>query len=195
MIEVARQMGNICNSGYTFDEARRLILLSWMHNSKPDRRFYQTEGKNLIKQQVFYHNRLKVLNPPPVMSYDINTCEYVTPNEDRDRKLEPVASITLDEIRQYLYDTNMVDKDVYPTYRVDGLLKHYIKRFGVELTLYCIDAAAESRHDWHQKIDIKKIDDYITVAKNYRGSQIGCCQEVQADRVWIHKRFKSVLDN
>lgn len=191
---VARNMCMIADAGYTFSEIRTLIFKAWQTGQKLSPKVYGSKKENLIKQKVYLHRRLRKQPPAHITKFDEQTGEYVGLNDEEYEYyfVETVASFTLKDLKEYLLKTKMVDTEQFTEARINGLLKYYIKRFGIEKTLFLIDAASDSRRDYTKTIPLDKLDNYVQDAREMEQRVYNNIKSVEGDKIWAKPRFKKL---
>lgn len=163
IMEVSRMVNNILADGHTFEEARFMIIDSWKKGKKGVSNAYPNNHNNILKPGFYYHKELRVPQEMPMAYIDEETGAEVSLNRP-EFYVEPVASYTLKQLKNYLDKTGMIDSMLYSDARVMGLLKYYVNKFGLETTLYMIDNADGKRKAKEEKIQLEKLDRHYAEA-------------------------------
>lgn len=170
--DIVYKFKKILDTGHTFEEIKSRILYVYYHDIRdfpwgmirePVR---DRMNENLLKQDdVYYHKNLLILNKVGVVSHDID--KGTLTNEPTEFFIEPRASYTMNEMLPYCYNALKIDNDQFETSRGAGLLFHYVKQLGLDLTLFTIEAMAIRSKELQEKIDFNRLCDHIPIGKKY----------------------------
>lgn len=129
--------------GWTTEEISTSLKQANPNDGPPDLDFMFgefKEGNLLLSEKMYYHNLLRCCPPPPTVNWDINTGE-ITPVDEQEYFLEMRASITLDQITDYYISQMEIKPDEVNLNRYKGSFKCLIDKYGLDLTLFMIDAS------------------------------------------------------
>lgn len=160
------------DNGYTYrllaDDLIRSFNARLYVDFEAYKRPYMGHRKNLIKQEWHNHPWLKVYGDPSWSSYDYQTGTLVT--IDFHGYVEPLASLTMEQLVDYVYSREMIDPDEWNPKRVAGIMNYCINEYGLELTLFMITAAYDERENKQEIISLDHFDRYLQTAKAYLSS-------------------------
>lgn len=198
--DVIKDFCRVLSSGWTFKE-----LVQEMHNcirqrnkvrvddivnhfTKHIRKNRHQNNANILNPtQLYYHKELKIMNKPNVVDVDYETGTMVS--EQQDFFLEMAASYTLNNLADYFLSKDMVDVIEYPRNRVVGLLKYYVEKYGLDETLFMIEAANQFRLSEEKRIiNIREFENYYSQAKSFKENIRNSAKSTDCDKIVPRRR-------
>lgn len=181
------------NKGYMFDEVRRYIFNTInMATMKDVISFISSRtstSENILKTGVYYHKRLRVTPKPYVVDVDYNEGTMVSRGQEY--FVEMIASFSMKDLKQYLLTNAKINTNVYHDKRINGLLADYVKRYGLEQTLFMIDIAIEESYnnEFSNDLQLDKIANYYDKARACYNTAINNCNSNGGNIICPRKRF------
>lgn len=147
--------------------------------------------ENLLKStEVYYHNQLRCVPPPPRCSFDPNMGTFELISEPF--YMEFRASYTLNDLMSFYVQMLPEEKGRafgYDNKRYLGAFSHMVKEHGIDLVLFCIDVQA---NDPCARITTPlDLQDNLKSAEMLRNEKINEVRLAGLDRV-IPKRRPSI---
>lgn len=176
-----------------FDEVRRYIFNTMnMAKMKDVISFIASRTsnhENILKTDVYYHKRLRVTPKPHVVNVDYNEGTMVS--QGQEYFVEMIASFSMKDLKQYLFANAKINTDVYHDKRVNGLLADYVKRYGLEQTLFMIDIAIEQSYDneFSNDLQLDKLANYYDRARACLNTAINNCNSNGGNIICPRKRI------
>lgn len=158
------------NIGHTYESIRSEVLNAFYNNQKFNIKLfnnpYVKEDKNLLEEnKIYYHNELKITPKLPVVVLDIN--QGTMTNRQHEHFLERRASYTIKDLVRYFYSRNMADVNEYNYYRMRGFLLHKINQYGLEITLFIIEAMYRDFLAEKKMFNMSHFDSYLHTARTF----------------------------
>lgn len=178
----------ILDKGYTSKECINIILLN-MNNKHNfhimDILKHTSKHENIIKQnQMYYHKELRIQPKPNTIDIDYNTGTMVSTKQEY--FVEIVASYTIEDLLKYLLSFGYTNTYQWQYTRLKGLMKHYIKKYGIDTVLFMFEAIANNIEE--KEFDFNKFDNYYQMAKSYMNNIINNCIANGGDKIVQRKR-------
>lgn len=147
-----------------------------------------SNNNNLMDPMKFYyHKELKIMNGPKKVSVDYDAGTMIS--NDQPFFLEMAASYTLQNLTDYFLSKEMIDNNEYSRNRIGGLLKYYVERYGLDETLYMIEAANNDRISTERQLtNIREFENYYTKAKEFIENIKTNCKYSGGDKITPRKR-------
>jgi hypothetical protein len=186
-------MASLMNKGFMFDEVRRYIFNTTnMSNMKDVISFISSRTsnhENILKTGVYYHKRLRVIPKPHTVNIDYNTGTMVS--QGQEYFVEMIASFSINDLKQYLFENAKINTTVYYDKRINGLLTDLVKRYGLEQTLFMIDTAIEDTYnnEYDNYLQVDKIINYYDKAMVCYKTAINNCKSNGGNIICPRKRF------
>lgn len=181
------------NKGYMFDEVRRYLFNTMNMTKLNDVISFissrTSTHENILKTGVYYHKRLRVTPKPHVVNIDYNEGTMVS--QGQEYFVEMIASFSMNDLKQYLFANAKINTTVYHDKRINGLLSDYVKRYGLEQTLFMIDIAIENSYDneYSNELQLDKITNCFDRAKACYSTAINNCNSNGGNIICPRKRF------
>lgn len=160
----------ILDLGHTYEELRNNILYCLSHKQKLNLNSYSKKpigfDSNLLKSnQRYYHKELKIMSGCAVVNHDIDSGTITSKHEEY--YMEPVASYTINEIVEYLYSKDVIDRNEFSDKRVKGLIKYLVEKYDVDKTLFLIESACRKKEETHQYVNLANFDSLNLTAQTF----------------------------
>ena len=189
-VEIINLLCSYLDNGYVYSDIYNDILNSFYSGNQFPHNKYQTrcmQDGNLIKQGImYYHKELKIMNPLPVVNYDIDSGTMTSSKTEY--YLEEVASYTINDLLNYFYSKNMADVNEYNPKRMYGLFKHMINKYGLDKVLFMIEGAARMYDAEHKVFTLNDFDSYSSIASRYLEEIKNNCKYSGGDKYVPRKR-------
>jgi hypothetical protein len=198
--QVALDMACVLKAGWTFKEItnelhRRMrtvpktipenivsFFLQYLRRNKG-----ANDTNVLDPTRFYYHKELKIMNGPKRVDVDYNAGTMVSSNQEY--FLEIAASYTFNELADYFVSKDMIDTNVFPRNRIVGIMKYYVDRYGLDETLFMIEAANEYRLSENRYLsNITEFDNYYVTAKEFIETVKTNCKYSGGDKVVPKRR-------
>ena len=158
------------NLGHSYEAIRNEILGAFYDNRKLNIQIFKTpynkEDRNIIIQgEIYYHKELKIMAKPPTINLDIEKGTMVSSKQEY--FLEQRASYTIKDLVRYFYSRGMADVSEYNYHRMKGFLLFKVKQFGIDMTLFMLEAMYRDFISEQKAFNINHFDDYIGTAKHF----------------------------
>lgn len=142
---------------------------------------------NILKQGVInYHKELRILPPPPVVDFDLNTGTLTSLNKP-EHYSEPVASYTMKQLYAYLKSKINIDEAEFPDNRLYGIFNNLIGRYGIDKVLFMIEAFSRYASPDGIKFGLNEFNSYSQKATEYI-NQIKNNIKMTGDEPYVPKR-------
>ena len=179
----------LLDNGCTSSDISREILNSF-YEDRPFRwkTMSTVNSGNLLKSNTrYYHRKLLIMNGPSIVDHDVNMGTFVSQQEDF--FVEPRASYTMQELLGFFYEKTECNIEIYNTKRMAGFLRKIIENFGIDVTLFFIDAISrvESKHG--DNFNIEGITDYIPTGQSFLTDVKQNCVDSGGNGYVIRKRI------
>ena len=189
-VEIINLLCSYLDNGYVYSDIYNDILNSFYSGNQFPHNKYQTrcmQDGNLIKQGImYYHKELKIMNPLPVVNYDIDSGTMTSSKTEY--YLEEVASYTINDLLNYFYSKNMADVNEYNPKTMYGLFKHMISKYGLDKVLFMIEGAARMYDAEHKVFTLNDFDSYSSIASRYLEEIKNNCKYSGGDKYVPRKR-------
>lgn len=151
----------------------------------------RNSNMNMIKSNTrYYHRELLSMARPSVVDHNINEGTFVSQQDDF--YVEPRASYTMDEFLEFFYAKTDADKSIYPHRRMAGYFRTIIKNFGIDTTLFLIEAISRTEPINGSKFDVDRVLEYIPTAQSFLNDVKQNCTNSGGDAYVIKKRVPPV---
>lgn len=162
-----KAIADILDNGYTYEDVMKQIIICFNnHEMFPFYRFKNKQNKNLLKQGIrYYHKELNIMSKLNPIHHNVDT--GIITSQGNEYWIEPRASYTLEELINYMYSKNMIDKDEFPTGRMHGLIKSMVNQYGLEILLFMIEHASRMHDSDHRMFNVREFDTYHSIAVSY----------------------------
>ena len=141
---------------------------------------------NLLSPDMFYyHNELRIMPPPPTITIDYNL--GTISKTIAENFLEMKASYSIDDLHNY-YIKQM---RVQPSNNFNGALQWLVKKYGIDITLFAIDIAANyfSSEDLPPPNNPFCIMEYVDKAKQTCNYKVTETKALGEDRIVPKRRI------
>lgn len=189
--DILHKLYEILNDGYTFKTVLDVLFGVFLQNKQftnPNQiaSYLSNAPKdNLIKQEIYYHKELRIQPSPSVTEVDYNTGTMVSSGQEF--FVEMAASYTLDELLQYLLSFGYVNTIEFTPNRIKGLLKHYLKKYGIDIVLFIMEAISNNIED-KQTFNFDRFESYYSIANGYINNIKNNCHSTGGDKIIPRKR-------
>ena len=186
-------MASLTNKGYMFDEVRRYIFNTMNMAKLADVVSFISSRtcscENILKTGIYYHKRLRVTPKPHTVNIDYNEGTMVS--QGQEYFVEMIASFSMNDLKQYLFKNAKINTTVYHDKRINGLLADYVKRYGIEQTLFMIDRAIEDSYDneYSNELQLDKLVNYYDKARTCYNTAVNNCNSNGGNVICPRKRF------
>jgi hypothetical protein len=105
--------------------------------------------------------------------------------------VEMVASFSMNDLKNYLLTNAKINTTLFFDKRINGLLADYVKRYGLEMTLFMIDIAIETalENEYEHDIPLDKLQNYYERAKTCYKTAVNNCNFNGGDVICPRKRL------
>ena len=189
---VVQKFSYILDKGYTFEECN-FILLSQMSSIDKKKSFsikdilnYTSYHANMIKQnKMYYHKELRIQSQPCTVDIDYNTGTMISTGQEF--FVEIVASYTMEDLINYLLSFGYINTRQWQSNRLKGMIKHYVNKYGLDATLFMIDAVSDNIET--KEFDLNRFDNYYSIAIGYMNNITNNCKANGGDKIEPRKRL------
>lgn len=162
-------IGEILDNGYTYEDVRADIIKAFnTHEMFPFYKFKkQNQNGNLLKHGVrYYHKQLNIMSKLKPVYHDIDA-GTITSQGDNEYWIEPRASYTIKDLTDYMYSKEMIDRTEFPPNRMYGLMRSFIKQYGLEIVLYMTEYCSRVYESEYRMFSVREFDTYNSIARSY----------------------------
>ena len=162
------------------------LSLSQYFSGRTPKRF------NILKNPgYYYHNELRIMSPPPVVTVDYNTGSIT--RKLTDYYIEMRCSYTVEELYNYflqhdkLYNKRYIDQSKC----IGGLKWMLNNKFNIELILYMIDIANDMAiaNDTHPLVSILDLQHFAKGAEDALNQRVTQVKSTGDDKIVPRKRM------
>lgn len=172
--DIVSKLSYVLDMGYTFKECDYAIKANIGCKFKIlDIQKNTGSYSNLLKQnQMYFHKELRVQPEPSVTDIDYNTGTMVSTKPEY--FVEIAASYTMEDLMNYLMSFGYVDSTQWQYSRLHNMLKHYIKKYSLDIVLFMFEAIADNLEEKY--FDFNKFDNYYPNAVRYMNNIMDNCK-------------------
>ena len=181
------------DNGATYQELHESLLNAFNNRIRFNvsllNKKYKTE--NLIKQgQPYYHKELLIRNQMPTTIIDVE--QGTITSTQHEYYTEQRASYTYDDFIDYIKRSLKYDEKYYQRTRIVGILKFLINTYGLDISLFCVEAAIREVEDPNRPYDIMKLNNCYPVAKELYEDAVNNFSLTGGERYVRRKRLLSM---
>lgn len=164
-----KAIADILDNGYTYEDVRPEIVYAFNHKEMfPFYKFKNLkQNGNLLKQGVrYYHKQLNIMSQLKPVFHDIDS-GTITSQGENEYWIEPRASYTAKDLADYIYSKGVVDEVEYPPYRMYGIMKSFVERFGIDTVLYMVEHCVRVHDNDKTVFSMRTFETYNSIARSY----------------------------